>query len=806
MDSGAGKSLTGIKDLFLTLKPGNGSVRFGDGKEFPIKGIGSVQLEMPGCAGNVVVHDVLYVPGADANLLSVHATAAGFDCQLVFDAQKCAVVKDGAVLWDIPASDGGTYTFHQAGKSPNLLSSAALVGRQLESDLGDSTSVTTVPQTPVMLWHRRLGHPNHVVLRTMFKHHVLDNLPDLPQAQFQHLESCLCQSCVLGKGKHLPFPESTTVTTAPLQLVHCDLAGPFSLPGIYGKKYLLVVVDDYTDYCSVLPLRDKSCVGTVLKDLLISWEAEMKVHTVGTLRTDRGSEFVNQALQSWLAAHGVKHETSLPHTHQQNGVVERLIGVLGVKARVLLLESGLSKGFWPHAFLHAAYLKNRTPTSGNPTSTPFYRWFGHNPNASDLRIFGSVCSVLILDHKVKPKLAPTSLMGKFVGMCSGSKGWIIWIPKLHKFVESREVTFFENQVMTAPDLVPYDGSDFFPQTPVCDQQAPAVVDTLSDASSDAAAEDIPLPSALQCDDLGDACNPTTPVAAKDNSVGIQVERMTENPLFEQEVGGGYALLPISPSEASPASPTSHGGSTSQSAVASPASDDIPQSGGVVDQDPVPRRSRRILQQNPEYHGLAALVTTPAMITEVCDISFQEAISGNERDKWGEAIREEYESLVSNGTFTLVKRKPGMKVLDTRWVFAKKLNSTNQVERYKCRLVAKGYMQQHGLDYDDVYAPVTCRSTLRFLLSEAVRSGLHVRQLDVRTAFLNGVLDDVTVYMQQPEGFVSDPSMVCHLTKAIYGLKQAPRAWHKEVKKVLCMHCAHNGICTFICRSWSVCQD
>ena len=189
--------------------------------------------------------------------------AEGFGCKLIFDAKECVVEKAGLVLWTIPACIGGTYTLNQAVKSSDLLPSVALVGRPSESGADGPVSVITVPLNPGLLWHKRLGHPNHMVFKTMFRHNVLDNLPDLSSSHFKHVELSMCQGCVLGKGKQLPFSDSETVTSDPLELVHADLAGPFSVPGIYQKHYLLVVVDDYTDWCCVLPLRDKSNVGSV---------------------------------------------------------------------------------------------------------------------------------------------------------------------------------------------------------------------------------------------------------------------------------------------------------------------------------------------------------------------------------------------------------------------------------------------------------------------------------------------------------------------------------------------------------------
>jgi histone deacetylase 1/2 len=153
--------------------------------------------------------------------------------------------------------------------------------------------------------------------------------------------------------------------------------------------------------------------------------------------------------------------------------------------------------------------------------------------------------------------------------------------------------------------------------------------------------------------------------------------------------------------------------------------------------------------------------------------------------WKEAMDAEYFALLKNETWQLIPPRPGVNIIDSKWVFKVKKNSDGSLERYKARLVAKGFRQRYGEDYADTFSPVVKPTTIRLLLALAVSRGWHLHQLDIQNAFLNGVLEE-EVFMRQPPGFEDPlrPSHLCHLKKAIYGLKQAPRAWHARLSSVL----------------------
>ena len=162
-------------------------------------------------------------------------------------------------------------------------------------------------------------------------------------------------------------------------------------------------------------------------------------------------------------------------------------------------------------------------------------------------------------------------------------------------------------------------------------------------------------------------------------------------------------------------------------------------------------------------------------------SYQLAISCIEKDKWLQAMIEEVDSLIKNKTWILVDRIEGRKVVSCKWIFKKKLESAeNESVRFKARLVARGFTQEEGVDYNEVFSPVVKHTSIRILLAVVAKKDWELEQLDVKTAFLHGDLEE-TIYMQQPPGFVKpgDENKACLLKKSIYVLKQASRQWHKR---------------------------
>ena len=163
---------------------------------------------------------------------------------------------------------------------------------------------------------------------------------------------------------------------------------------------------------------------------------------------------------------------------------------------------------------------------------------------------------------------------------------------------------------------------------------------------------------------------------------------------------------------------------------------------------------------------------------------KEALSSPQAADWQSAMDEEMHSLISNGTWILEQPPPGAKVIPVKWIYKVKRGPDGRIERYKARLVAKGFKQVEGIDFNEVYAPVSKHTTLRAFLAMVAREDMELDHLDVKTAFLNGDLEE-TIYMQQPPGYEQGaPGVACRLLKSLYGLRQAPRAWHLKLKDKL----------------------
>lgn len=167
------------------------------------------------------------------------------------------------------------------------------------------------------------------------------------------------------------------------------------------------------------------------------------------------------------------------------------------------------------------------------------------------------------------------------------------------------------------------------------------------------------------------------------------------------------------------------------------------------------------------------------------LHYYAAVSGKDADQWMHAMKEEIDSLTKLDVFELVNKPKDVNIVDCRWVYKIKHDPYGNIERFCACLVAKGFTQVYGVDFSETFAPVACLDTIRFFIALIAVYDLELHHVDIKTAFLNGNLDE-TIYMHQPPGFINPacPDKVWRLKKSIYGLKQALCQWNKALKDAL----------------------
>ena len=226
------------------------------------------------------------------------------------------------------------------------------------------------------------------------------------------------------------------------------------------------------------------------------------------------------------------------------------------------------------------------------------------------------------------------------------------------------------------------------------------------------------------------------------------------------------------------------------------SSDSSQEQEVVREEPsrtIPRRSNRIRREPDRYLGIHEMETDEPE-------SYKEIMERPDSSDWLDAMKSEMQSMEDNQVWELVDPPAGTRPIGCKWVFNRKTDMDGNLTVYKARPVAKGYTQIQGVDYDETFSPVVMFKTIRILLAIAAFHDYEIWQMDVKTAFLNGDLEE-DVYMAQSEGFINpkDAGKVCKLKRSIYGLKQASRSWNKrfndKIQKLDFMRC-HEDQCVY----------
>ncbi|CAI7732576.1 unnamed protein product [Closterium sp. NIES-53] len=296
-----------------------------------------------------------------------------------------------------------------------------------------------------LLWHHRLVHPSLPRLRGIASRVLVSGLPrSLPPLPSGPAPTCV--PCVEGRQRAAPHSSAFPPTEAPLQTLHMDVWGPARVRGQGHERYFLLVVDDYSRYTTVFPLRSKGDVTEVLIDWIRAARLQLRESfgsdfPVLRLHSDRGGEFSSARLGAFCRARGIRQTFTLPASPRQNGIAERRIGMVMDVARTSMIHAAAPHFLWPFAVHYAAHQLNLQPRVSVPETSPTLQWTGKVGDASAFRVWGSRAFVRDLSAD---KLSPSAVPCVFLGFPPDAPGWQFYHPTSRRVLSSQDVTFDES--------------------------------------------------------------------------------------------------------------------------------------------------------------------------------------------------------------------------------------------------------------------------------------------------------------------------------------------------------------------------
>jgi len=289
----------------------------------------------------------------------------------------------------------------------------------------------------IWMWHRRLGHPSFGYMKYLF--------PSL--FTNKSMIDLTCDTCILAKSHRTTYPLSMNKSNIPFALVHSDVWGPSPVSTISGIRWFVIFIDDCTRMTWLYLLKNKSDVLSVFQSFHTMVQTQFSAK-IQTLRSDNGGEFKNHQFQAYTQSHGLIHETSCPHTPQQNGVAERKNRHILETARALLLGAHMPSRFWTDAVATAVHLLNRMPSRVLDFTTPLHTLSTYFPLPTMLMIppmvFGCVVFVHLPKHQ-RTKLDPCAIRCLFLGYAIHQKGYRCYDPAQNRTYVTMDVTFLETK-------------------------------------------------------------------------------------------------------------------------------------------------------------------------------------------------------------------------------------------------------------------------------------------------------------------------------------------------------------------------
>lgn len=547
-----------------------------------------------------------------------------------------------------------------------------------------------------------------------------------------------CHDCEMAKStrrKPVSVVHTDERAKEPFDVIHTDLSGQFSTPSLAKSRYFIPFLDEKTRYVWVRFAKTKTDIPVIINDFIHFVQTHHNV-VIKFFHTDGGGEFTGQATQTVLRLTGTRHRVSPPYHHESNGRIERYMRTIVTDARTIIVDDSLF--LWPEAISHAAYVKNIKPHRGLTNGiTPHEALTGNKPSVGYLKPYFSDCYLHIPKEARQPgtKLQDRAERAKLVGYDSPSV-MRLYVPARHVVTTA---TVSHVRFVTAANKVHWDLEESRTHTQaVSDRPAASLSQTTSSHTTPVVKRQTTSESVPRL---------TTPTSSPSR---IPISRRRERTAATPE---DTATVPGRTRSGRPY--LAHRADTHDCSVAD-ADDDEP-----------------------------LIAFAMLAVDDDIPLTLRQALKSPESTHWKNAVDAELSALVSKDVWTETPLPRGKPVVTPRWVFAKKHDAQGRLVRYKARLVARGFTQIHGWNYDETYSPVARYDSLRLIIRLAAMNKWWVHQMDVETAYLYSNLRH-EVYLTCPDGYTprSSTPVVLRLQKALYGLKQSGREWFGTLKSTM----------------------
>nr|GEY78247.1 hypothetical protein [Tanacetum cinerariifolium] len=591
-----------------------------------------------------------------------------------------------------------------------------------------------------------------------------------------------------------------------LHTLHMDLLGPTSVGSLNHKWYCLVVTNDFSRFTWTFFLRTKDETSNILRNFITEIK-NLKDLKVKIIRCDNEGEFKNKEMNEFYTKKGNRIEFSNARTPRQNGVAEKRNKTLIEAARTMLADAKLPVTFWAEAFNTACYVQNRVLVNKFQNKTLYELFNSRIPAISFLRPCG--CHVMILNtFNHLGKFDAKEDESYFVGNSMSSKAFRVFNKRTKKVEENMHVDFFENKLIkkgagrnwlfgidTLTNSINYvpmfvagtSSTNIFGTKEVASQAVKkdvsslryiALPDWFHEAhieSSNSDAQDDCNADVLESSGISNptATSKVPPADQVELAVSLTVE--TEIPTVSSPVP--TVCLDISLESSSDLRIISKGDFSQQK---------TPSLGNAL------TLSNRFEDTFGEEADLSNMETSKLVspnptvrIHKDHPKKPKKIFDAFKAPSWVEAMQEELLQFKIQNVWILVDYPKGVRPIGIKWVLKNKKDERGIVIRNKARLIAQGYTQEEGMDYEEVFAPVARIDAIRIFLAYASFMGFIVYQMDVKSAFLYDTIGE-EVYVMQPPGFQDPefPDRVYKVEKAMYGLHQTPRAWYGTLSKYL----------------------